>query len=135
MSPPDVREHTDAVITVLEALDLKVGDAVWSGNPEDDAPYVVVYPIPGGSTSGTLGAPDDDAEIVIQVSCVGKSREQAEWLADKAKGLLGIGTLDVDSRYIPLVSLDMFGGIMRDDSVTPPLFTAAPRFRIITTPA
>lgn len=131
MSLPIVRAHTDAVIAALEALGLAVGDAVA---PDQDPPYVVVYPIPGGSTTGTLATPDDDAILVYQVTCVGKTREQAEWLADKALILLE-GNVAVTGRRVLRVSLDMHGGTQRDDQLTPPVFWSTPRFRIISTPA
>ncbi len=130
MGLPLVRTHTDAVIAALEGLGLEVGDAVA---PEVDPPYVTVYQIPGGRTTGTLAAPDDDAFIVYQVSCVGVSREQAEWLADKALELLQT-ELDVEDRRVPRVFLDMHGGVRRDDSATPPVFVSSPRFRIMSTP-
>ena len=130
MSLPVVRDHTDAVLTALEALGLEVGDAVA---PNADPPYVVVYPIPGGGSTGTLAAQHDDAILVYQVTCVGNSREQAEWLADKALELLQ-GDLSVSGRRVCNVDLDMHGGVQRDDQVTPPIFSSMPRFRIITTP-
>jgi len=130
---PVVREHTDAVIAALEAAGLTVGDAVA---PDDtDPPYVVVYAIAGGGSTGTLARPDDDAFLVYQATCVGTSREQAEWLADKALELLGPDAVAVPGRRVCRVSLDMHGGIQRDDNVTPPVFWSAPRFRMTTTPA
>jgi hypothetical protein len=131
VSLPAVREHTDAVIAALEGLELAVGDAIA---PDQDPPYVVVYPIPGGGSTGTLGAQHDDAILVYQVTCVGSSREQAEWLADKALELLE-GSLSVDGRRVCNVDLDMHGGVQRDDQVTPPVFWSMPRFRITTTPS
>jgi hypothetical protein len=130
LSLPVVRQHTDAVIAALVADDLAVGDAVA---PDQAPPYVVVYPISGGGTTGTLATPDDDAILVYQVTCVGKSREQAEWLADRALKLLD-NDLIVPGRRVCRVSLDMHGGVQRDDQVTPPVFWSMPRLRIITTP-
>lgn len=131
MPLPNVRTHTDAVITALEDFDLTVGDA---RAPDGHAPpYVVVYPIPGGRTSGTLDEPDADAELIYQVTCIGSTREQAQWLVDKVLGLLD--TFDVADRYIPRVALEEHAGIQRDDQQTPPVFMAAPKFRVFTTPA
>lgn len=124
------REHTDAIIARLGALGLTVGDAEA---PSAAPPYVVVYPVAGGSTSGVLAAPDDDAVLVYQVTCVGTSRKQTEWLADKVIGLLTGVT--VTARKIPTIHLDSFGGVTRDDTSTPPLYLAFPRFRVYTTPA
>lgn len=125
------REHTNAVITKLESLALVVGDA----KEPDPLPnkYCVVYPIPGGSVSGSLEDPNADGELVVQVTCVGTTREQAEWVVDKAMGLLG--GITVSGRHIARVFLDSMPGIRRDDDISPPLFVATPRFRIMTTPA
>lgn len=124
------RAHTDAVIATLETFDLPVGDAEKPAGDHDR--YCVVYPVPGGDLGGTLEEPDDDAELVYQVTCVGTTREQAEWVADKAIGLLdGVTVAD---RYTARVYLDSFSGIRRDDSITPPKFIATPRFRLMTTP-
>lgn len=133
MAIVDPRVVTDAIRTKLTGLGLSVGDAqAPSGSP----PYVVPYAIAGGGTSGTLGAPDDDAELVYQVTCVGTTREQAEWLENKVlTGLLGQGTITVTGRSTPRVDSDGFGGIFRDDTKSPPLFSAAPRFRVYSTPS
>ena len=131
MSRPVVRAHTDGVIAALEAQGLTVGDAVA---PEDvGPPYVVVYPIAGGGLSGSLADPNEDGTLIFQVTCVGASREQAEWLADKAMALLD--GFSISGRSIARVSLDLQGGIQRDDASTPPVFYASPRFRVMTTPA
>ena len=129
MSVPTFRTHTDAVIETLETAGLTVGDADAEGLT---VPYVVVYSIPGGRLFGTLDAPHDDGELVYQVSCVGSTREQAEWLVDKAMILLQ--GFDVGGRSVAFVTIDSNPGVRRDDDITPPVFLATPRFRITTTP-
>lgn len=124
------REHTDAVIAKLQSFDLPVGDAK---KPEGEHNrYCVVYPIPGGSVSGTLENPNEDGELVVQVTCVAKFRDQAEWVVDKVMGLLD--GITVNGRFIARVYVDTLSGVRRDDSVSPPLYSAFPRFRIMTTP-
>lgn len=131
MSPvASLRVHTDAIIAALETAGLTVGDADAAGL---SAPYVVVYSIPGGRVSGTLANPHEDAEIVYQVTCVGSTREQAEWLADKSMTLLD--GLSVAGRSIAFVDADGFPGTRRDTDVTPPVFVSTPRFTVTTTPA
>lgn len=130
------REHTDAVIAALEAQ-LTVGDAVapkGAGRQEDGdfSKYVVVYRITGGNRSGNLDDPDGDGEFIYQVTCVGESRQQAEWLVDKAEELLAnVALEDRDVTVRPHSN----PGVLRDDTVTPPIFYATPRFRLKTTPA
>lgn len=130
MSIPSLRLHTNAVIEALEAEGLTVGDADAEGLT---APYVVVYPIPGGRFSGTLAEPKEDAELVYQVSAVGISREQSQWHADKAAEL--IDGLTITDRLVCRVHPDGGPGTFREDDVDPPLFTTPIRFRITTTPS
>lgn len=129
MSVASLREHTDAVIAALEAADLSVGDAEA---PDAQPPYVVVYAIPGGRAFGSLAEPHEDAELVYQITCVGKTREQAEWLADKAMVLLD--GLTVDGRSIAFVTLDSLPGVQRQTEPTPAVFLSTPRFRVYSTP-
>jgi len=127
----NIREHTDAVVAALEDLGLTVGDAVAPAGASP--PYVTVYPIPGGGTSGTLGDPDADVSLIYQVTCTGVSREQVQWLEDVVRGLLD--GIEVSDRKTLRVSLDMHGGTQRDDQLTPPVFWSTPRFRVFTTPS
>ena len=123
------RLHTDAVIAALETAGLTVGDAKVPNAP---LPHAIVYPIPGGDRSGSLANPYEDAEFVFQVTCVGTSREQAQWLADKAEAILDGVT--VTGRTIH-PSPDSNPGVFRDDDVTPPVFYCTPRYRLKTTPS
>lgn len=139
MSLPLVREHTDGLIAALEALSLEVGDGQapeGHGRQPDGTflPYVTAYSIPGGDRSGTLDAPDEDATLIFQLTCVGESRKQAEWIADIALGLLGTYTFEVEGRKIPRVYLVTNPRVRRDDSITPPVFIATPRIGIMSTP-
>lgn len=130
MSAPALRTHTDAVIAKLEAAGLNVGDADAEGLT---APYAVLYDIPGGRSFGTLENPNDDAELVFQVTCVGETREQSAWVADKAITALLSG-LTVSGRSIARVTIDSFPGTFPERDASPPLFTSTPRFRLTTTP-
>lgn len=125
-----VRKFTEDLISALTSIGgLKVGRGQ---KPDGDPPYAVVYGIPGGRTAGTLDDPHEDAEMVYQVTCVGTTSEQAEWVTDRALGLAkgfpatGLIVSDVEV-FLP--------GIQRDDDVTPPLFYATPRFTFRVTPA
>lgn len=125
-----LRTHTDAVIAALEGFGLTVGDASGEGLT---SPFCVVYPIPGGATNGSLEDPNADAELIYQSTCVGKSREQAEWVADKT--LLLLSGFSVTGRVVTQIELEDFGGVSRDDDVQPPLWYGTPRFRVYSTPA
>ena len=123
------RKHTEGVIAALEAANLNVGDGEA---PNGSLPHWVVYPIPGGRAFGSLAEPHEDAELVYQVNCVGTTREQAEWAADKAMVLLDGVT--VDDRTIAFVDVDSLPGTRRDTSVTPAVWMSTPRFRLTSTP-
>lgn len=129
MARPSLRVHTDAVLAALEAQGLTVGDADAKGL---SGKFCVVYRIPGGESSGPLDAPNDDAELIYQVTCVGDTREQAEWVEDKVMNLLD--GITVEGRSISRVDLDSYDGIRRDDALPLPRFYATPRFRIYSTP-
>ncbi|WP_274558054.1 hypothetical protein [Streptomyces spiramyceticus] len=48
-------------------------------------PYTVLYPL-GVTTGGPpYGEPDADARVLLQVTCVAGTAEQAEWMADKVR--------------------------------------------------
>jgi hypothetical protein len=130
VSVVSLRRHTDAVIALLESAGLTVGDAEAQGLTP---PYVTVYSIPGGRVFGTLANPHEDAEIVYQTTCVGTTREQAEWLVDKSTALLN--GFSVAGREITFVDMDGFPGVRRDDDASPPVFVATPRFTVTSTPA
>lgn len=133
---PIFRTHTDAVIAALEGAGLVVGDGVAPADGpallKAGTGYAVVYPTAGGASYGTLHDHAEDAEIIMQVTCVGATREQAQWLADAANVLLD--GMDVEDRSIPLVTLEVAPGVSRDDGQTPPVFYSTPRYRIFTTP-
>jgi hypothetical protein len=130
MSIALTRPHTDALLVALRATGLTVGDAQAPGSVP---PYAVLYSIPGGRVFGTLADPHGDGEMVFQVTCVGTTREQTQWVTDKAFAVLS--GLSVTGRSIAFVDIDGFPGIQRDDDVQPPLFYSTPRFTITSTPA
>lgn len=130
MTVASQREHTDGVIAKLVAAGLVVGDGEA---PDAEPPYAVVHSIPGGSATGSIEEPHEDGELVYQVTCVGTTREQAEWVADESMVLLE--GITVEGRSIPFVDLDTLSGARRDTTVTPALWICTPRFRIKTTPA
>lgn len=129
MSVASLRKHTDAVIRRLEVEGLAVGDADAKGLA---APYVVVYPIPG-RVFGTLENPHEDADLVYQVTCVGSTREQAEWLIDEVMVLLQ--GVNVAGRSISYIDIDGIPAVEPDRDVSPPVFYGTPRFTLRSTPS
>lgn len=96
---PDVRKLTDAVITMLTtATGRPFGDIDAPGNTTHtagpaDHPYGLVQRIAGGAVTGSVGAPWGMATVVYQVTCVGRRRDQADWLLDRVDtAMLDMGT-------------------------------------------
>lgn len=130
---PNLREHTAAVVSALEAAGLTVFGGP-NGAPPSAAvpPYAVVYHL-NDIFFGTLEEPDEDADLVYQVTCVGKSDEQAEWVMDRAMVL--VEGFEVEGRSITRVRPDGGPGPRPDYDVSPVVFYATPRFTIKSTPA
>lgn len=125
MAAPASDPHTQAVIGVLEAAGLTVGDH----DAPDPAvpPYSVVYLLDDLLVDGTAAAPDDDAQLHTQITSVGAGARQAEWEADRVRTALHGATLTVAGRSVQPVRLREGRGVARDDDVTPPLFYAVTR--------
>ncbi len=120
MSVHAARPLTAAVISVLQTAGLTVGDADAPAEVSG-AGYVVVYPLPGGSFDGSLADAWSDADPVYQLTSVGRSRQQCEWVADKARVTMLAATWTLpDGRKVMRVRPDMSGGTMRDDDTGGP---------------
>jgi len=135
---------TTAVVATLEAASEAgawlVGDgqkphgAGWQGERGASVfrPYAIVWPIPGGTLDGSLGAPDTDAETLYQVTSVGATRQQAEVVGDRVREALVAAELDIDGRGLIRVRCEELGGATVDRSVEPPVFMVPDRFAVVT---
>lgn len=141
MSLADPRTHHDAVVGALVAAGLTVGDAEppttaygWQGVPGQSVfdPYAIVYPL-SQSFDGGLGCSDADSDIGWQVTCVGSSRAQCDWVVAKVNDALIGAVLTVSGRYVPRVRCTDVTGARRDDTTQPPLFISTPRFAAVST--
>lgn len=137
----DSRAVTDAVIGLLEAAGLTVGDGVaeTASGAALTPPYAVVYPV-SDVLSGPVASVSADADRTVQVTYVGVSREQAQWAADKG----AVALLGADHRAVTVAGRALTGsirhggggGVLRDDDTAgPPLFYAPQRYVVPTTPA
>lgn len=118
-----MRTVTDQAIAVLEDGGLTVGDGTGKGLA---VPYVVVYPL-GETRDGTLGAPWSEIRSGLQPTCVGVTREQAQWLEDRVIALLTAHDGDW------WVEVEPSGPMARDDDTGGvSLFYAYPRFTLHT---
>lgn len=138
----ELRGIVPLVIAAVEATDVLVGDGEqpagsgWQGAPgaSEFVPYVSVHPVPGGGLDGPLGAPHTDADVVVQLTCVGASRAQCELVADRARTAT-VGTHPVfDGAAVTLISIDTLAGARRDDTVEPAVWISTDRIRVHVTP-
>lgn len=139
MSLADPRTHDDALVAKVAAAGVVVGDATdptsphgWQGTPGQSTfiPYAVVYPL-DQIYDGSLGCPDTDADLSWQVTCVGSTREQCDWVRGKVAAALIGQTLTVAGRSIPRIRPDGGASTRRDDTVQPAVFIATPRFAAV----
>jgi hypothetical protein len=110
LSPPPRREVTRvlaATLTTVTTRTFSVADVPTPapGQLTQTPPYGIVYPINDGQYLGGLGAPENCAEFAFQVTSVGATSDQCEWLSDRVRGVIlgrnADGAYDTD---IPLTS-------------------------------
>lgn len=136
------RSMTGAIIAVLEAASLRVGDgekpddAGWSDTAGESTfrGYVVVHPLNIGGIDGTLDAPSGDAWPYHQVTAFGETRAQAEMLADRVRTALTGTSLAVTGRGTGPVIWDGSLGTFRLDDVQPPIYQSVDRYTAFNTP-
>lgn len=106
----------------------------WSGDPNAPAsvfrPYLVLMPMTAGGPDGPLGDTTADWQVPYQVQSYGVARNQCEWIADKARGLLAelrgaLVALGTSSYKVQQVRPTSIGGINRMDAFDPPYFGQA----------
>lgn len=141
MSIHQTRPVTASIVTILTDAGLLVGagqQPTGAGGDCTDGsfrPWAVIHPMRGGDLDGSLGLGQEDAEALYQITCVGATQEQAEWVADTARIALLAATPTAPGRAVVLVVIDELGGSTRDDDAQPPLWFIADRYRLLTTPA
>lgn len=133
------RTHTDAIVTALEGGGLTVGRGVRNTKPDGNGtllapPCVIVHPISGGARFGTLDDWTAHAQLVYQLTCVGSTQQQAEWVRDDSELLLDGVT--VSGRSLDVMRLDFgSGGVERNDQTGDTVFTCMTRYRFTSSPA
>lgn len=134
-APAAVRAHVDGLLTLLAAQATGVG--VYRGEAPAGAalPYVVLYTDPG-TPEGSLGDRHRDLLIEFQATAVGRTSEQAEWAADKVRGVLLTQQPTVTGRVVqPLWQAASGPRVQRDDDLTPPVFYLPVIYQMRTEPA
>jgi hypothetical protein len=146
MSPatgvPLLDAHTAGVIACLSEAGIRTGDgerpagAGWQDaeGVSEFLAYAIVYPLTP-RLSGSIARGSDNLTGTWQTTSVSRDRHGAQVVDDKARAALLEG-LVVAGRYVWPVRFDGGGEVRRDTSTKgPPLFYAASRFTIRTTPS
>lgn len=136
--------EADAVLALLRAeTGLAIGDAQrpdGAGFPGDDTtaafvPYAVLYPGVTIDIDGSEADPNADTVDEYQVTGVGVTRAQAQFVLDRCRTAMLQSVLVVPGRHVNLVELSQSREVDRDDDVVPPLFYGVDLYSINTTPA
>lgn len=132
MQVPAVLDHVDAVISAHDPLEppLYLGGAP----PTSTAPYYVLYPDPGTPLSASLADDRVHFAVVVQITCVGASAEQALNMSDRSRAVMS-GPLNVAGRVSWRPEALDGQPVKRDDDVSPPLFYTVARYRLRSTPS
>lgn len=86
MIPLATRDLTSALIAMLQTATARpVGDGEVPQGFTIEQGYYIVYGIPNDGYFDGLEAAGQDADVVYQVTSVGKRRDHADWLADRAR--------------------------------------------------
>lgn len=101
MSPPPRRELTRVLATALATVTTRPFGVVDVPLPSEGQlaptpPYGIVYPINDGRYWGGLGAPEANAAFVFQVTSVGATSDQCEWLSDRVRSVI-LGRTSADA--------------------------------------
>lgn len=137
----DRRGVTDAFLALLRTGTSKpVGDHALPDHTPDQ-PFAVVYSLPGGGFDGPpLTNPEDSSEFVYQVTSVGVTRQQAEWMADairrtvlarSSSGAFQVAIVSPTGVAICGRMGEAPGGVEEEGN----LFSVAERFRLVAVPS
>jgi len=132
---PAGRPHTAGVISALRTVGLTVGDAIAPDTTATQK-WAVVYGGGVGLLDGTMRDERSNASPVIQVTSVGTTAEQSEWVADTVRRTLLARpiTLAVANHRVLFVSVEASQPTRRDDDIHPSLYYGVDLYRIATTP-
>lgn len=125
-----VYEFRPIYATVTTRLTTQTGKAVGQAvAPKSDAPYAVLYPWPDVFREGGLSDANQITVTRFQVTCVGDTMEEAQWMQHKVRAALIGWVPNTAGITATPVELDDDSGVLRDDDRTPPVFYTTDRFR------
>jgi len=136
-----LRPHADVVMAALLQADLAVHRGIGPVNPLESVPYAVVF---GGAatTSGPASNLYADVAPEVQVTSVGGTAEQAEWVNDRVfEALVGAALAPPPGRRWLLPGAPVGHVLTRpverdlDFGEGAPLFYVVSIFNLLSTPA
>ncbi len=135
----DQRELTNAVLALLTAAGIEVGDATA---PDCDKPYTIVSAVSGPRYTGPMDNTEIDGVDRFQFSSIGETRDQADRNRQLVRTALTVEALDAQfvtdsvARRTMMLVLDIPRGTRRDERGLPdPVFLAVDQYLIETTPS
>jgi hypothetical protein len=142
------REHNAAILAAVQAICTSLSPIRYVGDGDVPAevktegvvttyPYAVIYPLGASTFDGSMASDDLDSDAfpTTQVTFVGVSREQSDWLRDQVRaGLVGTHVV-VQDRKVGPVRLHAELPSSKDTTVTPYVFWCVDHYRAFSTPA
>ncbi len=139
MERANQRELTNAVLALLAAAGIEVGDATA---PDCDKPYTIVSAVSGPRYEGPMDNTEIDGVDRFQFSSIGETRDQADRSRQLVRDALTVEALDAQfvtdsvARRTMMLVLDIPRGTRRDERGLPdPVFLAVDQYLIETTPS
>ncbi len=139
MERADQRELTNAVLALLTATGIEVGDATA---PDCDKPYTIVTAVSGPRYTGPMDNTEIDGVDRFQFSSIGVTRDSADGYRQLVRDALTVEALDAQfvtdsvTRRTMMLVLDIPRGTRRDERGLPdPVFLAVDQYLIETTPS
>jgi hypothetical protein len=125
------------VQAALVTAGLAVGVGVKPETIPANAGWLVIYAFTPTESpdDGSMAEPYEQDPAEMQLVFVGRTPDQATWVADRARAVLLPGAFTVAGRALVKVSEVAGRQLQRDDDQQPPLYSIAANFQIRTTPA
>lgn len=117
---------------VVSRLTTQTSKNIGRGEAPTDLtfPYAVVYPVGDTPGSTSVGDPTETVVYEFQVTTVGSTAEQAEWMQTQCRTALLGWTPTVTGRSFTPVNKASGLGTRRDDNVQPAQFYTVDRYEL-----
>jgi hypothetical protein len=128
-------QMTDAVADLISGAG--VSCSVGEAPANLSAPHCVVWPGAGFEMPTNLALPIGDLRLSFQLTAIGTTAEQAQWVSDTARVAINKVTPApiADYTFWPIYAEPASQPVRRDDQVEPPLFVSTSRWVIRSQPS